>query len=185
MSLSIHCLAPNKNRTLIKAILIMILTMQLLLLATIPAGATAPRIMPLHTRAEFSRSSSAKEWSAWVLTSGGRRAYKLFFEREYSANRALVGVDLVLNDTRNLGPEANLLSPPRNWHGMQAYMFVASDFVQGFAKSVFGSRRTIKLNDRGIVVQIDVLNVGVSPVPGGDHQIDDVQLSVTVDNTNP
>jgi len=169
---------------LTEVFLIVVLTTKVIL-ATIPAKAAPPRITPLHAKAEFSRSSSAKEWSASVLTPEGRRAYKLFFEPEYDVNRALAGVDLVLSDLQNRGSKKNLLSPPRNWHGLQPYNFVASDLLQGPDKSTFTSHRTMKIDNRGIVVQIDVLNVSLSSLPGGDHQIDEVQLSVTVNNANP
>jgi hypothetical protein len=154
----------------------------LFLLSTDSAFGSPEKILPFHSKAYFSRTSSAKPWHAYVLTSRGTPAYKLSFEREYDVNRKLVGINLLLTDAKKTGRSMNLLNPPQNWHGLQPHFFVASDLAQGPSQSVFGAHRTIKIESKGIVVQIDILNARVSPLTGGGFQIDDLQLSITVDN---
>jgi hypothetical protein len=140
------------------------------------------KILPLQAKADFSRSSSAKPWSTYLVSQGGKRTYKLFLEPEYDKNRVLIGVDLQLVDARG-SADVNLLNP-HDWHGLQPYDFVASDLIQGAEKSTFGAHRTITVEGRGIAVQIDIIKVQVSPATGGGYQIDDLALSIAVDNNH-
>jgi len=154
-------------------------------LVAISLSAAHPRIAPLRVTAAFSRDSSAQPWSAFIHSTDGKTLYKLFFYEERDVRGTLLGVDLVLDDGRYSRSNLNLLSPKGNWHGLEPYDFVASDFLHGIDKSGFGRHRTIKLEGKGIVVRIDVLDVKVSPAPRGDIQIDSVMLSVSADNLNP
>ena len=98
---------------------------------------------------------------------------------------SLVGIDLVLNDLAHADPDSNLLSPAGNWHGLQPYMFDASDFLKGPDNSVFGARRTIEVKRNDLVVAINVLNVKVASTPESDPEIDDLTLELMVDNLKP
>jgi hypothetical protein len=153
------------------------------LLVTLGAAlsATSEGISPLHAQAVFSRSSPGKAWSEFVRTTSGKKVYRLFFDPQRDVSGILVGVDLVLSDSMH-GPGLNLLNPPGNWHGLQPYDFVASDFLHGPNKSGFGAHRVISVDRKGIVVDIDVLDVKVSASPGGKTQIDTVNLSIDVQN---
>lgn len=152
--------------------------------AAVCAHAARERISPVHVKAVFSRDSSIKPWSAFIHSADGRRAYRLFFHEERDVRGTLLGVGLVLDDGRYSRSDLNLLSPKGNWHGLHAYNFVGSDFLNGVDKSGFGPHRTIKVEEKGIVIQIDVLDVVVSPTSGGETEVDSVTLTVSVDNLN-
>jgi hypothetical protein len=96
-----------------------------------------------------------------------------------------VGVDLVLNDLGHASPDSNLLSPTGNWHGLQPYTFIASDFVKGPDNSTFGAHRTIEIKSKELVMGINVLGVKVTSTSEGDAQIDDLTLELVVDNLKP
>ncbi|MGB9335164.1 MAG: hypothetical protein WCB14_09170 [Candidatus Acidiferrales bacterium] len=147
--------------------------------------ASSRKISPLQTSADFSRSSSANPWSTYVQTADGRRAYRLFFEAEYNTDRVLIGVHLVLTPSRGRTVESNLLEPRKNWHGLQPYDFVAADLAQGIDKSAFGAHRMIKAANPDVVVQIDVLSASVSRAAGGEYQIDELKILLSVDNAKP
>jgi len=154
-------------------------------LVAIALSAAQHQISPVRVKAVFSRDPSAKPWSVLVHSADGKRAYKLFFDQERDVRGTLLGVDLVLDDGRYSRSNVNLLSPKGNWHGLQPYNFVGSDFLHGINKSGYGSHRTIRVEEKGIVIQIDVLDVTVSPANAGETQIDSVTLSVSAENLNP
>jgi len=79
-------------------------------------------------------------------------------------------------------PSSNLLSAQKNWHGLQPYNFVGRDLAQGSGKSIFGSHRELKLEARKLLVQMDISNVKVSPLSNGDYQIDELEITVAVEN---
>jgi len=147
-------------------------------------SAAQVRILPFHINAVYSRDRSNKPWSALIHAVDGKRAYQLFFDEEHDARGTLCCIHLVLNDGMGRHPNLNLLRPKGNWHGLQPYDFVASDFLQGIDKSAFGRHRTINVERKGIVVQIEVLEVKVNPVPGGEPEIGGLTLSVNADNLN-
>ena len=78
-----------------------------------------------------------------------------------------------------------MLEPRKNWHGLEPYDFVAADLAQGIDKSAFGAHRKIRLANLDVVVQIDLLSAGVSRAPGGEYQIDELKISLSVDNAKP
>jgi hypothetical protein len=170
----------RKNSKLVQIGRLVLLTM-----AALSALAAQRRISPLHARAEFSRSRPTDVWSAFVRSDDGTRAYKLYFHPERNVKGSLVAVDLVLNDLGHLSPDSNLLSPSGNWHGLQPYDFVASDFLQGPDKSTFGAHRKIEVKRGGLVVGINVLEVKVTSSREGDAQIGDLTLELVVDNLEP
>jgi len=147
----------------------------------ISAPAALEKVSPFHTMADFSRSST-KPWSAFVLTPEGKRVYKFSFEPERDVSGVLIGVNLVLSRP---GSSSNLLNPPRNWHGLQPYSFLANDLLHGPDKSTFGAQRMIKVENEGIVVKIEILNVDVRTAAKGEPQIDNLSLALTVDNISP
>jgi len=142
----------------------------------------SPRIIPLHTKVIFSRLSPARPWSAFVLNSYGKPVYKLFLDAQRNATGNLIVVDLVLTSAVKGNPDANLLNPQHNWHGLQPYSFVARDLAKGPDKSAFGRSRTIEGKAGNIVLQVEILNVRVTPMAEGDYQIEEIELSVEVKN---
>jgi len=104
---------------------------------------------------------------------------------ERNVTRSLVGINLVLNELGNADPSSNLLSPTGSWHGLQPYMFDASDFLKGPDNSTLGARRTIEVKSKNLVVVINVLNVKLASTPDSDPQIDDLALELMVDNLKP
>jgi hypothetical protein len=137
----------------------------------------------LRTTAFFSKKSSGTPWNAYVLASGGKRAYELSFEPEYGSKSEIIGLDLVLGDAqKGQGlSDSNLLNP-HNWHGLQPYDFLGKDLAQGSDKSSFGSHRELKLDGRKLLIRMDISSSRVSPLPDGDYEIDQLELAITVDN---
>ena len=80
---------------------------------------------------------------------------------------------------------ANLLDPTGIRHGLQAYDFAVDDLAQGVQKSAFGEKRTVRLKDLGLVVQIAVSEAAVSPISTGSHQIDSLEPQIEVNNYIP
>lgn len=141
------------------------------------------RIRPLHTTAHFSKSPSAKPWSADVLGVDGKPAYKLSLEAEHGPKDVVISLFLALADARDEGgyADSNLLNP-HNWHGLQPCHFVGRDLAQGADKSAFGARRQLTLKSKRLLVRIEILEAKVSPLPSGDYQINHLELVLTVDN---
>ena len=168
----------------------LVLIIVVLLVSACPIAAAArtrpPLIRPLQTVAEFARGSSATApWSTYVYTSDGRRAYVMWFSAEYDVAGNLVGIDLVLNRSGRRDPDFNLLAPSGNWHGLQPYMFPASDLVHGPEGTGFGASRTISVGRVRLVVKIAILASKVSKASAGSYQVDQLRLSIDVENLHP
>lgn len=118
------------------------------------------------------------------MTLDGKRVYQLKFEPEHGPKDEVIGLDLVLADAQKDRDSSgsNLLSPQKNWHGLQPYNFVGGDLAQGSGKSIFGSHRELKLDARKLLVRMDISKVKVSPLPNGDYQIDELEITVAVEN---
>jgi hypothetical protein len=140
-------------------------------------------VQPLHTTASYSKSRSGAAWNSDVLSANGKPAYKLLFRPEYAAGKKIIGLSLVLVDVE--GPRgsagSNLLDPRGNWHGLLARDFMGSDLANGAEKSAFGRHREWKLEDRNLMVKVDISNIKITAVPEGD-EIDQLELAVSVDN---
>jgi hypothetical protein len=146
--------------------------------------AACPKIRPLRTTAHFSKGPLAEHWTAQVLGVDGKPVYDLSLEPERTKSDAVIGVDLVMRsaDSQCAGDGSNLLNPRHNWHGLQPYSFVGRDLAQGTDKSIFGAHRSVKVGRNKLAVQMDVSSVKVSPLPNGDYEIDDLTVSVGIDN---
>ncbi len=152
-------------------------------LAALPVCGAPGGIRPFRTTAFFSKGFSRTRWKAYVLASGGKRAYELSFEPEYGPKNEIIGLDLVLADAqKRQGLSGSNLLNPHNWHGLQPYDFLGKDLAQGADKSSFGSHRELKLNGRKLLVRMDISSARVSPLPDGDYEIDQLELAVAVDN---
>jgi hypothetical protein len=103
-------------------------------------------------------------------------------EPEADVGKHVIGVDLVLRNADEPKTDENLLSPPGNSHGLQPYNFVASDLLHGADRSVFGARRSIKVTSRKLNIVIQILDVKFRTLSDGTQEIDDLKLSVSVDN---
>ena len=144
-------------------------------------AATKPRIIPLQTNVTFSAAQSTQNhWSAPIKSTDGRAAYVLLLEPEADGNH-VDGVNLVLRRPHDKTDAQNLLAPMENWHGVQSFMFLAWDFKQGVKKSIYGEKRTISVENLGLVVQITVSKAVVNP-SGSNYQLDALDLKIEVDN---
>ena len=151
------------------------------------AGRTSPpSIRPLQTVAEFARGSSpTATWSTYIYTSDGRRAYVMWFSPEYDVAGNLVVLELVLNRIGRHDPDFNLLAPSGNWHGLQPYTFAGSDLAHGPERTGFGASRTISAGRVRLVVKIVILAAKVSKTSTGSYQVDQLRLSIDVENLQP
>jgi hypothetical protein len=140
-------------------------------------------IQPLHTTAVFSKSSSAPSWRAYVLAPDGRRVYRLSLEPEYGPKNQVIGLNLLLSpaQTKSQNVNSNLLNP-HNWHGLQPYEFLGKDLAKGADKSVFGAHRELKIEDKKLVIRMDVSKSMVSPLANGDYEIDQLELAIAIEN---
>jgi len=156
----------------------------LIALVAVSARGDPVKIRSLHTTAYFSKNYSATPWKAYVYTPEGKRAYKLSFEPEYGPKGEITDLDLVLVDAKkeHQPPDSNLLSPRGIWHGLQPYNFIGTDLAQGPDKSIGGRHRVLRIDDKKLVVRIDISSVKVSPLTNGDYLIDRLDLAISVDN---
>lgn len=141
-------------------------------------------IRPLHALVTYHPSSETPTWSPFVYSESGRKAYLLWLFLERDVNQRPIGVDLVLNRAGDKDWDGNLLNPRWNWHGLQPYMFVASDFSNGPGKSIFGPRRVIRVERIGILVKIDVLDAHVHAPAKDDYEFTELRMDILVDNLN-
>ena len=140
------------------------------------------RIVPKQMQAQFSQGASTKAWTDHLYSPSNKKLYVLSLVPEVDVGKHAIGIDLVLRNAEKPKTGENLLSPTGNWHGLQPYNFVASDLKHGADGSVFGARRSIKVTSRKLNVVIQILGVKSRALPNGTLEIDDLKLSVFVDN---
>ncbi len=152
-------------------------------------SASAEPIISATMKVEFSREATTKRWSRQIESTAGKPAYFLKLRPEYAVGHYLIGISLVLQDARRIEGDSNLLRPSGDWHGLQPYNFMAEDLSHGPQHSAFGSHRTIINRERGIIVQIDILDARTSirhdknsAIPPDFPQLDELSLTVSVDN---
>jgi hypothetical protein len=154
------------------------------ILSLTPANATPTQIVPLHTTLTFSSQHPKGPNPVPVKSTDGKTVYFLSLRIEPDVKNNPVGIDLVLLHTRASSDDVNLLDPTGKWHGIQPYIFPASDFAQGAEKSIYGEKRIIRLKHLGLELQITVSNVAVTPnsTPYSEYQFDALTLQINVDN---
>jgi hypothetical protein len=140
------------------------------------------RIVPKQMQAEFSRAASKKVWTDYIYSPTNKKLYVFSLEPQLDVGNHIIGIDLLLRDAERPKSDENLLNPPRPWHGLQPYSFMASDLLHGAGGSAFGAHRTIRVRGRGLDVGIQILVARISALPDGAYQIDELKLSVTADN---
>jgi hypothetical protein len=140
------------------------------------------RIVPKQMHAQFSQGDSAKAWTDHLDSPANKKVYILSLEPDLDVGRHVIGVDLVLRDADEPKTNENLLSPAKNWHGLQPYNFVASDLLSGADRSVFGARRSIKITSRELDIEIQIVDVKLTALPDGTREIDELKLAVSANN---
>ena len=152
-------------------------------IALLPVAAAQPRIVPMQTSVRFSTQAPENRWSVPIKSIDGSTAYTLSFEPDFDVGHHVVTLELLLRRPSDKTDTPNLLDPTGARHGLQAYDFAASDLAQGAKKSAFGEKRTLRLKNLGLILQITVSNVLVSPVSNGSYQIDGLELQIKVENS--
>ncbi len=152
-------------------------------IALLPDAAAKPRIVPLQTSATFSTQVPENRWSVPIKSIDGSTAYTLSLEPDFDVGHHVVTLELLLRRPSDKTDAPNLLDPTGTRHGLQAYDFAASDLAQGVQKSAFGEKRTVRLKDLGLILQITVSNAVVSPISNGSYQIDGLELRIKVENS--
>ena len=149
-------------------------------------GNANAQIIPLRGTLAYS-SSSAEMPVLTVKAANGSPAYALtfYFERDTKSN--LVGIDLVLHRPRASDAARNLLEPPYRWHGLQEYMFLASEFAEGADSGPYGASREIRVRNRKLDVKFTVTKAEAVPVkdpvlPTLNYAFKEFVIDVTVDN---
>lgn len=136
-------------------------------------------------QAEFSQEAAKRMWTDYIYSSENKKLYSLSLKPEVDVGGHITGIDLILRDVGNPKVTENLLDPIGNWHGLQPYSFMANDLLHGADASAFGTRRIITVKGRGLDISIQILNVRVSALPDGTHEIDELKLSLAVHNGFP
>ena len=139
-------------------------------------------IVPKRMHAQFSQRDSAKTWTDHLDSPANKKVYTLSLEPDRDVGKHVIDVDLVLRDADEPKTNENLLSPAKNWHGLQPYNFVASDLLNGADRSVFGARRSIKITSRELDIEIQILGVKIGALPDGAHEIDELKLEISAHN---
>ena len=80
--------------------------------------------------AQFSQRDSAKTWTDHLDSPANKKVYTLSLEPDRDVGKHVINVDLVLRDADEPKTNEKLLSPAKNWHGLQPYNFVASDTAE-------------------------------------------------------
>jgi hypothetical protein len=148
-------------------------------------AAAKPRIIPVRTSVSFSSYSSENRWSLPVKSTDGSTVYVLSLDPEFSAGHHLAVLTLGLRHFGDKPDAPNLLDPIGIWHGIQPCDFVANDFAKGIQKSAFGEKRIIPRKNLGLVVRIVVSKATVSLISNENYQLDDIELQLEVDSSNP
>jgi hypothetical protein len=132
--------------------------------------------------AEFSRAASKEAWTDFICSLKGTKLYVLSLEPPVDVGERIIGIDLVLRDTDKPKDTDNLFNPHGNWHGSQRYNFMADDLLRGASGSTFGKNRSIAVKNRDLIFAVELVDVKLSVRPDGSHVIDDLKLSISVDN---
>ena len=141
-----------------------------------------PRVIPFHKAVLISAQTAKEPWSIPITSSEGKTVYFLSYTPEYWVGGQLEGIDVLLRRAGAGADGANLLAPVKNWHGMQAYIFAASDLAQGRQKSAYGKERAIPIKNLGLVVRINIVNALVSPISVSEFQLDRLEMQIEIDN---
>ncbi len=152
-------------------------------IALFPNAAAKTKIVPLQTSVSLSTRVPKNRRTAAIKTTDGSVAYVLSLEPDFDVGHHVVTLELVLRRAADKSDAPNLLDPTGSRHGLQAYDFAASDLAQEAQKSVFGKKRTVRLQELQLVLLITVSNAVVSPVSNGGYQIDALDLRIKVDNS--
>lgn len=91
--------------------------------------------------------------------------YKLHLDAVPTVHGTIADLVLVVQRADAADDSPNLLDPPGNWHGYQAYTFAATDFKDGADKSLFGMKRVVCRLGAAITVEIAVTQSAVELVP--------------------
>jgi hypothetical protein len=144
----------------------------------------APIIIPLHTKVRWDKDAGSA-WKANVYSSSSRKVYVLWLYPEYEAHQNLAGVDLVLNEAGDHDWDKNLLAPRGDWHGHWPFMISAFDLADGPQGMSSGPDIRIPVKDKGIVVETHILDAKVSALPDGSYKLEQLELSISVENLDP
>ena len=82
-------------------------------------------------------------------------------------------LELVLRRPGDDTDASNLLDRTGRRHGLQAYDFAADDLAQGVRKSAFGEKRTVPLEDLGLVVRFTISKAVVSLISARNYKLDE------------
>jgi len=137
-------------------------------------------VMPQRFEVHFSRSCSPNAWIAAVASRRPGISLQLSVMPEFDISGNLLGWQVALVNLR--APDKNLLEPRGNWHGLQAYDLMATDFRQGPERSAFGRSRRIDLPEKGVLV-IAVAKAVVSDSGEGISVFDDLVLDLSIEST--
>ena len=154
-------------------------------LSLISNATVKPQIVPLRTSLTFSAQSAENRLSIPIKSTDGKTVYILSLEPDFDVGHHIVVLELVLRRPHDKTASPNRLDPTGMWHGYQPYIFGGRDFTQGVKKSLYGEKRTVSLNNLGLMVRITVSKATVSPVSGDDYQFDALELQIEVDNSGP
>jgi hypothetical protein len=130
----------------------------------------------------YSAKPQERLMSLPIATLDAHGTYEVSLVPEVDTDQHVVVLDLVLGRRgEKADTSRNLFYPPgTNWHGLQPWIFGASDFRRGIAKSINGASRYVHVEYRGIVVQIDVLKADILPVRGKDFSSSFASFEVAV-----
>jgi len=142
------------------------------------------QIVPFHGSLEYSATKPG--WPEMIVKArNGSPAYVIKFVPDGPQADHVNHIDLFMQRPRANADASNLLEPEGNWHGLQAYDFVASDFVQGAEHSGFGPTRHIQIKRRKLDVTFSIIKAAVHhvdrPAPA-DYAFDDLTLEVVITN---
>jgi hypothetical protein len=143
------------------------------------------RVIPMRTKVTFSSQSPENLWSVPIKSVDGKTIYFLSLVEDTDLEHHPITIELKMRRSGYKPDGANLLDPTGIRHGLQAYDFAADDLAQGVQKSAFGEKRTVRLKDVGLVVQIAVLKAAVCGISTRSHQIDSLELQIDVNNYTP
>ena len=137
-------------------------------------------VLPLNVELSYTRQSSMNAWLGVVSTATKQHAYELRVGPELDTRGEIVAWDVSLYDAERRG--RNMLAPRGQWHGLQAFTIAAGDLKLGAEKSAFGSTRTIKVEEVGAAVRIQIVDADVTS--GDDpllHRFESLRLRLSVE----
>jgi hypothetical protein len=145
-------------------------------------GSVRAQIAPFHGTLEYSAATST--WPKLVVkAANGSVGYVLTLKPEIDIHDDLVGINLILQPSHAKPEAANLLEPEYTWHGLQEYMFNASDFLEGPEHSVFGRVRHVAIKRCKLDVTFSVVKVKIKPERDG-YVFDELAIGVSVENAS-